>query len=276
MRDLLDGAVEELRYEPIERRVRGVRGGETVVDSTRAMLVWEPRRVCPSFAVPEADIRVPLAPAASSDDEVDGVLHPGIPFAVHTAEGEPVAGGLGFRLQDIAGYVALDLDGFDEWYEEDERIFGHPRDPYHRVDVRLSSRPLRIELDGRVLAETTRARMAYETRLMTRFYLPREDVLVPLAPSARRTYCRTRARRPTGRPTATRTCCGATRTRSRTRPRSPAWWPSGTSASMSSWTACAASAPAGRSRLRWPTSSASNYSVSSTSTSTSTSTSASM
>ena len=190
MRDLLDGAFEELRYEPIERRVRGVRGGETVVDSTRAMLVWEPRRVCPSFAVPEADIRVPLAPAASSDEEVAGILHPGIPFAVHTAEGEPVAGGLGFRLRRrSAGYVALDFDGFDEWYEEDERIFGHPRDPYHRVDVRHSSRPVRIEVDGRVLAETTRARMAYETRLMTRFYLPREDVLVPLAPSARRTYC---------------------------------------------------------------------------------------
>ncbi len=189
MRDLLGGALEALRYEPIERRVRGVRGGETVVDSTRALLVWEPRRVCPSFAVPEAEIRVPLAPAASSDEEVPGILHPGIPFAVHTAEGEPVAGGLGFRLQEIAGYVALDFDGFDEWYEEDERIFGHPRDPYHRVDVRLSSRPVRIEVDGRVLAETTRARMAYETQLMTRFYLPREDVVVPLHASERRTYC---------------------------------------------------------------------------------------
>jgi uncharacterized protein (DUF427 family) len=189
MQDLLAAAFEELRYEPIERRVRGVLGGVTVVDSTRAMLIWEPRRVCPTFAVPEADIRVPLTPAAASDEHVAGVLHPGIPFAVHTAEGEPVAAGLGFRLSELAGYVALDFDGFDEFYEEDERIFGHPRDPYHRVDVRRSSRPLRIELDGRVLAETTRSRMAYETRLMTRFYLPREDVLVPLAPSDRRTYC---------------------------------------------------------------------------------------
>ena len=193
MRDLLGEALEALRYEPIERRVRGVRGGETVVDSTRALLVWEPRRVCPSFAVPEAEIRVPLAPATSSDEEVPGILHPGIPFAVHTADGEPmsIAGAGGFRLldPDLAGYVALDFDGFDEWYEEDERIFGHPRDPFHRVDVRLSSRPLRIEVDGLLLAETTRARMAYETQLMTRFYLPREDVVVPLHPSERRTYC---------------------------------------------------------------------------------------
>jgi len=193
MRDLLGAALEELRHEPIERRVRAVRGGETVIDSTRAMLVYEPRRVCPTFAVPEEDIAASVSPADARDAEVPGVLHPGIPFAVHTAEGEPlsIAGAGGFRLldPDLAGYVALDFDGFDEWYEEDERIFGHPRDPFHRVDVRRSSRPLRIEVDGRVLAETTRARMAYETQLMTRFYLPREDVVAPLHSSERRSYC---------------------------------------------------------------------------------------
>jgi uncharacterized protein (DUF427 family) len=192
MRDHLASAFEELRYEPIERRVRALTGGETVIDSTRAMLVWEPRRVCPSFAVPEADVRAPVTPASASAADVAGVLHPGVPFAVHTAQGEPLSvgdrTGAGFRLAELDGYVELDFGAF-EWLEEDERIFGHPRDPYHRVDVRRSSRPLRIEFNGRVVAETTRARMAYETQLMTRFYLPREDVLVPLAPSERRTYC---------------------------------------------------------------------------------------
>lgn len=191
--DLLASARNDLRYEPIERRVRGVIDAATVVDSTRALLVFEPRRVCPSFAVPEDDIRAPLAPAPASDADVPGVLHPGVPFAVHTATGAPVTiadrVGSGFRLAELAGYVELDFTAFDAWYEEDERIFGHPRDPYHRVDVRRSARPLRVEFGGRVVAETTRARMAYETNLMTRFYLPREDVRVPAIPSERRTYC---------------------------------------------------------------------------------------
>ena len=85
--------------------------------------------------------------------------------------------------------MVLDFDAFDGWYEEDERIAGHPRDPFHRVDVRQSSRPVRIELDGDVVAETTRARMLFETGLPVRFYLPREDVRLELHPSSRRTYC---------------------------------------------------------------------------------------
>jgi uncharacterized protein (DUF427 family) len=163
----------DLRYVPTERRVRA----DDVVDTTRALLVWEPRRIVPSYAVPLEDLRAEWAP--------------GIPFAVHTAPGEPVlvAGRAGFRLEDLPGYVVLDFNAFDEWYEEDERVFGHPRDPFHRVDVRRSSRPLRIELDGAVLAETTSARMLFETSLPTRFYVPWEDIAVALRPSARRSYC---------------------------------------------------------------------------------------
>jgi len=175
MQDLLAQARSGLRYEPIERRVRAALGSETIVDSTRAVLVWEPRRVVPSYAVPAADIRGELAPAPASDAAAEGVLHPGIPFAVHTAAGEPVtiAGreGAGFRLADadLAGYVALDFAAFDGWYEEDEPIVGHPRDPFHRVDVRRTTRPVRIELDGEVLAETTAARLLFETSIPTRF-----------------------------------------------------------------------------------------------------------
>jgi uncharacterized protein (DUF427 family) len=85
--------------------------------------------------------------------------------------------------------VVLDFAAFDDWYEEDERIAGHPRDPFHRVDVRRSARPVRIEVDGDVVAETTRARLLFETSLPLRFYLPREDVRVELHPNSRRTYC---------------------------------------------------------------------------------------
>jgi uncharacterized protein (DUF427 family) len=195
MTDLMTEARGTLRYEPTERRVRAMLGGETAVDSTRAMLIWEPRRVCPSYAVPAEDIAAELAAAPATGEQAAGVLHPGIPFAVHTAAGEPVTigdhEGAGFVFDDeaLAGYVELDFDAFDEWYEEDERIAGHPRDPFARVDVRRSARPVRIELDGEVLAESTGARMLYETGLPTRFYLPRDDVRAELRTSDRRTYC---------------------------------------------------------------------------------------
>jgi uncharacterized protein (DUF427 family) len=195
MRELLTRARRELRHEPIERRVRATLGGETIVDSTRAILVWEPRRVVPSYAVPVEDIRTGLSSAPPEDGQAPGVLHPGIPFRVHTATGEPVSigdrAGAGFRLadEDLAGYVALDFAAFDGWYDEDEPITSHPRDPFHRVDIRRSSRPVRIEVDGDVVAETTSARLLFETSLPTRFYLPREDIRVELHPSARRTHC---------------------------------------------------------------------------------------
>jgi uncharacterized protein (DUF427 family) len=194
MRDVMTQARGELRYEPIDWRVRANLGTQTVVDSTRAMLVYEPRRVCPSYAVPVEDIRAELSAAPATNDHADGVLHPGIPFSVHTAAGEPVSigdrVGAGFRFadEDLEGYVELDFAAFD-WYEEDERIIGHPRDRYHRVDVRQSARPVRIEIDGEVVAETTRARLVSETQLPLRFYIPREDVRVGLHPSSQRTYC---------------------------------------------------------------------------------------
>lgn len=195
LQDLMARARAELRYEPDEWRVRAYVGDEAVLDSTRALLVWEPRRVVPSFAVPAADIRVELRAAPPTDQQADGVLHPGIPFTVHTTPGEPVTigdrVGAGYLLDDpdLAGYVVLDFAAFDAWYEEDERLEAHPREPYHRVDARESARPVRIELGGIVLAESTRARLLCETSLPMRFYLPREDVQVALRPSPTRSYC---------------------------------------------------------------------------------------
>jgi uncharacterized protein (DUF427 family) len=179
-----------LRYEPLERRVRAHRDDRLIVDTTRALLVWEPRRICPSFAVPVEDVRAAAEPGPASGGVVEGVLHPGIPFAVHTAAGSPVsiAGGAGYLLDELAGHVVLDFTAFD-WHEEDERIFGHPRDPYHRVDARASSRVVRIERDGEVVAETARAQLVCETGLPMRFYLPREDVRGELVPSSFRSHC---------------------------------------------------------------------------------------
>jgi uncharacterized protein (DUF427 family) len=195
MQELLTRARSELRYEPIDRRVRANLGADAVVDSTRAVLVWEPRRVVPSYAVPVEDIHAELSPAPATNGQAAGVLHPGIPFTVHTAPGEPVSiddrEGAGFRLadDDLAGYAVLDFTAFDGWREEDEPVVGHPRDPFHRVDVRRTARPVRIEVDGDVVAETTAARMLFETSLPARFYIPKEDIRVELHPKPRRTYC---------------------------------------------------------------------------------------
>ena len=66
MRDAMSGRLDELRYEPTEKRVRALLAGEEVVDSTRALLVWEPKRVVPSYAVAVEDVRGELVPAAAA------------------------------------------------------------------------------------------------------------------------------------------------------------------------------------------------------------------
>ena len=210
--ELLANGIGELRYEPTAKRVRATLGGATAVDSTRAVLVWEPRRVVPSYAVPAADIHGKLVPSAAptTDGELAAgsllpevfarpVLDPSVPFSAHTTEGEAVdvhangetSLGAGLRLvdPDLAGYVVLDFPAFDGWSEEDEPIVGHPRDPFHRIDVLASSRHIRVELDGQVLAESSRPMLLFETMLPVRYYLPREDVRAELVPSDTHTYC---------------------------------------------------------------------------------------
>jgi uncharacterized protein (DUF427 family) len=200
MMDTIDRARDELRYEPTQKRVRAALGDDTIVDSTRALLVWEPRRISPTFAVPAADVRAELLPAhADADGEAPDLLHPGIPFAVHSWPGAELTLRAGpvtreraaFRPvdPDLGAYVLLDFDAFDAWYEEDERLFAHPRDPFHRIDIRPSSRHVRIEVDGELIADSTRPTLVFETRLPVRFYLPREDLLVDLLPSEKRTCC---------------------------------------------------------------------------------------
>ena len=203
----------ELRYEPIDKRIRATLGGREVIDSTRAMLVWEPKRVVPSYAVPVEDVDGELIAAgtrADADADPDGIVvpqlagrpvyDPSVPFAVHTAEGQPldlradagVREGVAFRPADetLSKYVIVDFGAFDAWYEEDELNVAHPRDPFHRIDIVHSSRHVRIERDGAVLAESTSPYMLFEPPLPVRYYLPASDVSLDLlTPSATRTYC---------------------------------------------------------------------------------------
>jgi uncharacterized protein (DUF427 family) len=200
MQDLMFGSMPLLRHEPTEMRVRVSDGDLQVADTTRAVLVWEPRRIVPSYAVPLADLRAELAAGTlPSIPAPERILDPGIPFAAHSCDGETVDlvigdtrfAGAGFRPEDkdLAEYVVLDFAAFDAWFGEDERLMAHPRDPYHRVDVRQSSRTVRLELDGEVIAESNRPVLVFETSLPTRFYLPREDIVAELTPTERRTAC---------------------------------------------------------------------------------------
>jgi uncharacterized protein (DUF427 family) len=200
MMDLLSGNLDALRYEACAKRVRVSLGGEPVADTREARLVWEPRRVVPTYAVPATALTAQLVPAgAESGAEEDiGVLDPSVPFATHTCPGsvfdviasDETGRRAAFRPDDpdLAGYVVLEFDAF-EWREEDEPIVSHPHDPFGRIDVLRSSRHVRVELDGRVLAESSRPMLLFETLLPVRFYLPREDVVVRLEPSDKVSYC---------------------------------------------------------------------------------------
>ena len=212
VRDIMFGSLGQLRYEPVPKRIRGLIGGRVVIDTDRALLVWEPKRVVPSYAVPveqledltssraEAAVDEPASPEVVPHLGDRPVYDPSVPFAVHTAEGEVFDLHVGdterraaaFRPADDAlrQYVIVDFDACDEWFEEDERNLGHPRDPFHRIEIVHSSRSVRIERDGELLAASTRPYMLLEAPLPVRYYLPPEDVSEGvLRPSSTRTVC---------------------------------------------------------------------------------------
>jgi uncharacterized protein (DUF427 family) len=76
----------------------------------------------------------------------------------------------------LTGFCRFDFDSMDGWLEEDDPIYVHPKDPYKRVDIRSSTRPIRVETDGAVIAESPWAMHLFETGLPTRYYLPRSAV----------------------------------------------------------------------------------------------------
>ncbi|MBA2554515.1 MAG: DUF427 domain-containing protein [Geodermatophilaceae bacterium] len=200
--------VGELRFEPTAKLVTARVGGRVVLSTSQARLVWEPGRVVPYYAVPEEDLTADLEPSPDAVIEDPGfvflpdgtrIVTPGR-FDFHTTDGEVLTIrtdateliGAAFRPADpdLTGYVVLDFDALDEWYEEDERIVAHPRDPFSWIDIRQSSRNVRIEVEGAVLADTTRPKLLFETGLPVRTYLPAEDVRMDLLePTSTRTLC---------------------------------------------------------------------------------------
>jgi len=162
--------------EPVPRRIRAFSGGEQVLDSTRALYVWE-WPFYPQYYVPSADVRRDLlTPEGVTQKTGRGTAEPhglhagGVhrPHAARVLVDSPIEG--------LSGTVRFDWDALDAWFEEDEQVFVHPRNPYVRVDALRSSRPVRVEFGGVVLADSSSPVMVFETGLPTRYYLSRTDV----------------------------------------------------------------------------------------------------
>ncbi|ROP55424.1 DUF427 domain-containing protein [Streptomyces sp. PanSC9] len=190
----LRGTPEGLRWEPSARWVRGRKGDVTVVDSRRPVLVWEPDVPVPLYAFPRDEVRVDLLRPAGNPRT--GTHTGSTVFYDLLVGGELLENAAWtFPAAELAGYIAFEWfrrtgRGLDHWYEEEEEIFVHPRDPYKRVDALPSSRHVRIEIGGTVVADTGRPVLLFETGLPTRYYIPREDVRLDLfEPTEHRTAC---------------------------------------------------------------------------------------
>jgi uncharacterized protein (DUF427 family) len=183
----------EIRLEPWPRWVRGEVGGVTAVDSKRVQLLLEPKRL-PVYYVPSEDVRMDLLERGDVSDEPTArgpktlwhltVGDRRVENAAWTHD-EPPPG-----LEALRDLIAFRWDAMDHWFEEDDEVFVHARDPYHRVDVLRSSRHVRVELHGVTVAETSRPRLLFETNLPTRYYIPRMDVRMEVfTPTDTRTRC---------------------------------------------------------------------------------------
>lgn len=177
-------------WEPVPRRVRAFLGGRAVLDTLAARYVWE-HAAYPQYYIPFGDVdasvlfdegqtrQLKRGKAKVYGLRVGSTERPDSLHA-YDSDADPA----------VAGTVKVDWKAMDAWFEEDEQVYVHPRNPYARVDAVRSNRPVRIELDGTVLAEAPSSVMVFETGLPTRYYLDRTTLdLSVLEPSDTVTEC---------------------------------------------------------------------------------------
>jgi uncharacterized protein (DUF427 family) len=179
-----------VRTETGRKRVRVYLGGELVADTRQPVLVWE-WPYFPVYYFPAADVRAELVEAGEtkhSPSRGDAQL-----YHVRVPGTEAKRAALRYPdspLEDLRGLVRLDWDAMSEWFEEDEPVYTHPRDPYSRVDILASSRHVRVEVDGVTVADSRQPRILFETGLPPRYYVPLTDVRMDLLrSSATQTHC---------------------------------------------------------------------------------------
>ena len=162
--------------EPVPRRVRALLGGEVVLDTTRALYIWD-WPFYPQFQIPAEDVD----PSALVDEAHTHRLRRGTVAQVGLRAGGVERPGAGRRyvespIEELIGTIRFEWDALDSWMEEDEEVFVHPRNPYVRVDALRSTRRVRVELEGIVLAESAAPVTVFETGLPTRWYMDRSAV----------------------------------------------------------------------------------------------------
>ena len=184
-----------LYFEDSPRRVRVMFGGETIADSKRVKLLHETGHL-PVYYFPMEDVRMDLL---EESDHTTQCPFKGVASYWSVRVGDKVAENSAWSYPEpidsappLAGYLAFYWRMMDHWYEEDEEVFVHLRDPYHRVDILESSRRVKVRVNGEVVAETERPKILFETGLPPRYYIPpedvREDVLLKSEKSTRCPY----------------------------------------------------------------------------------------
>jgi uncharacterized protein (DUF427 family) len=175
----------EVRFEPTAKRVRCYLDGIVIADSIRVELCLETKRLA-VYYFPAADVRLDLLEPSGrtyvSDHKGEATY-----FDIVTPARRVREAAWRYGARDS---VAFHWNLLDAWFEEDEQVFVHARDPHHRIDVLRSKRHVEVSIDGTVVASSRATQMLFETGLPTRYYFPREDVRIELVePSNTITGC---------------------------------------------------------------------------------------
>jgi uncharacterized protein (DUF427 family) len=184
---------QAVRLEPNHRRVRVLVDGVVVADTIRSIYLFEIGHL-PLYYFPKDDVRFDLM---EHTDRSTHCPHKGDAeywsIVVGDRRIENAVWGYPVPIEgapDLSGYVAFYWNKVDNWFEEDEEVYVHARDPYKRVDALRSSRHVEIRISGETIADTTHPILLFETGLPTRYYIPKLDVRVDLLrPSAMTTAC---------------------------------------------------------------------------------------
>lgn len=179
-----DGGEHTVRLEPCGKRVRAYLGGVPVADSARVRLLFETGHL-PVYYFPVDDVQMDRLEAADHRTYCPykgEASYYSVRAGAKTAENAawhyraPLAG----APQELAGLIAFYWAKMDRWLEEDDEVWVHPRDPYHRVDVLHSSRHVQVKIAGEMVADTRRPCLLFETGLPVRYYIPKADVRLDL------------------------------------------------------------------------------------------------
>ena len=190
MSDFPSPPVPVNHVQPVPRRIRAFLAGRPVFDTTSAHYVWE-NTSYPQYYIPLRDVDASvLVDEGTTTETSRGDARR---FGVRVGDVDrPCAASVltAAKVEGLDDTVRFSWSAFDSWFEEDEQVFVHPRNPYTRVDSLRSSRHLRVESKGVVLAETSSPVLCFETGLPTRYYIDRTDVDFPhLVPSDTQTAC---------------------------------------------------------------------------------------